>query len=550
MMAGRVFKARRPQPKLSKNLQQHLLDVLARTEVEAQSNSPQQPPAIEDLNCNALVVSSKRPFDATSVTDSVPAKRPRLTRTGPPSSIAGKTAEQQEGRGAHTRIQQPTPRRPKHSYALFLENFADLADPVVSWLESSGDIRCRSDSHLYRSSHSPISRPLTISVLPEMGRGRDTDGFAVPPTPPLPESPSEESGTQSNFTGDSTRSSKRSLVEDPDYRRTNLTANHIYMPIRVEKLPDHISALVDDMRKDRGSPEPTLDEVSQDRNLATLGCMGAGEQQVEKYFNSRIFPLPDLTEPLHRSDKQPMLKRAVPTTSPKHNLSNPVPDILYGYNLNYAFPSQQLQLSLMVNEAKANNYESLYPFLVVEFKGEGPSGSGNLWVAANQCVGGSVSSVNIAERLNQRLEQLRRKDVELVNSAAFGVVMDGTDARVYVSWKQNKTDFYMQCVEYLAVQNPSHYLLFRRYIRNIIGWGMGERLQVIRKSLDLLPGGKGGKTSGVAKSDPPASPSSSSENTKRHKSSPLSALGDSRTNSIQGRTRQSSDAESDTGDEK
>ena len=48
----------------------------------------------------------------------------------------------------------------------------------------------------------------------------------------------------------------------------------------------------------------------------------------------------------------------------------------------------------------ANTQGLVYPFFVIEFKADGPGGSGSMWVATNQCLGGSASCVKIAERLN------------------------------------------------------------------------------------------------------------------------------------------------------
>jgi hypothetical protein len=101
MGSGRVSKARRARAKLSRSLQQHLLASLARI-VTAQDvkkarrnglanslpgvESPWKtiqrvPPMAEDQRVNTDVPSSKRPIDATSVTEIVPAQRPRLTPT-------------------------------------------------------------------------------------------------------------------------------------------------------------------------------------------------------------------------------------------------------------------------------------------------------------------------------------------------------------------------------------------------------------------------------------------------------------------------------------
>lgn len=51
----------------------------------------------------------------------------------------------------------------------------------------------------------------------------------------------------------------------------------------------------------------------------------------------------------------------------------------------------------------ANSQNLIYPFFVIEYKGDGPSGVGSLWVTTNQCLGGSASCVRLAERFNRQL---------------------------------------------------------------------------------------------------------------------------------------------------
>lgn len=77
-----------------------------------------------------------------------------------------------------------------------------------------------------------------------------------------------------------------------------------------------------------------------------------------------------------------MSKHTVPQVDPKLKVSTPVPDMLYGYNRS-AFPKQQVQLISMGSEVVANNQDLLYPFFAIEFKADGLSGGGTMWVATN-----------------------------------------------------------------------------------------------------------------------------------------------------------------------
>jgi hypothetical protein len=328
---------------------------------------------------------------------------------------------------------QPKPKIPKYLYAPFLKNFVDPVLPshrpvsvdtsVADWLESVGldrDERCRSDSYIYLL-EDPISRHTTRSA-PEVGHTRDTDGFVVPPTSFSAEyhshhvdmvtrsvAPSEVSSSRG-----SGRSSDKSFVEDAFYRDENLAANGIYMRYPNEEFPGYIASLVDQVGKERDSPGPSLDQLGQDVDLLALE-MGAGELEVEDYFRGDIFPKSETSGVLKRSDKQMMAKHTVPTKSGKLKVSTPVPDMLYGYNRQGAFPQQQPQLILMGNDMNgaANNQGLMYPFFVIEFKGDGPGGTASLWVATNQCLGASASCVNTVDRLNRQLRHYKSDEIQI-----------------------------------------------------------------------------------------------------------------------------------------
>jgi hypothetical protein len=316
----------------------------------------------------------------------------------------------------------------------------------------------------------------------------------------------------------------------------NLAENNIYMRPPYEELPQHVASLVDEVRKDRDSPGPSLDQIRQDPNLAAFQWMGAGEPQVEEYFRTNIFPYPNITESLQRSDRQPMARQSVPNTGSKLKVSNPVPDMLYGYTRSGAFPQHQAQLISMGTDMVANNQGLLYPFFVIEFKGDGPSGGGTMWVATNQCLGGSTSCVNIAERLNCQLRKCKNNEVRPVNSAAFSIAMSGTEARLHVSWKHNELEYYMANVDSFLLQKPKDYLEFRKYVRNIIDWGKDKRLKEIRNSLDILLEESRRRTSEAAKSRQPPSDGSATASGKKRRSS-SSRQNSSRSSSIKGHSR-------------
>ncbi|KAH8593092.1 hypothetical protein B0O99DRAFT_653493 [Bisporella sp. PMI_857] len=445
----------------------------------------------------------------------------------------------QEAKFVQTVQQQPKPLPLKRPHALFLEDTGGLlpSNPAPKRYRPESvdkpyrERHCRSDTLLGQSDGDIIPRRLSKSALNTEYR-RGSDGFALSPTPASTnscsyradaEDDSQVSGygqsvAPSDINGASAGSSRKSLVEDPYYRDNNLAENNIYLRSFYEEFPVDIAGLVDHVRRDRDSPGLSADQVNQNTRLERLE-MGTGEPDVERYFHAHVFPDPEPTDILQRTDRYPMAKHAVPDFGPKLKVSTPVPDMLFGYNRNGAFPQQQqTQLRSMGNEMVANTQGLVYPFFVIEFKADGPGGSGSMWVATNQCLGGSASCVNVAERLNRLLKQCKNKEVRPIDSAAFSIAMNGTEARLYVSWKHDELKHYTRKVDSFLLQKPKDYVEFRKHILNIIDWGKDERLKEIQKSLDSLLEENRKIASQQAKSRlPPSSDDSASSSSQKRK---------------------------------
>lgn len=260
---------RRSRVRLSKRLQEELLSAIAIPS-----------PAEAGLPRDGAATSTKRKLDAVN---QPPAKKARL-------SNAHQTEVESEG----VRPVDKTPAlqhpKPKPPYASFLDEFVDPVQPcsehssLLEWLESVGsdrDTRCRSDSHLHPAGNKP-SRQFTRSA-PAMGYRRDADGFTVPPTPVSTGSRScadtdDRSAAPSDVTGSTPSSSRRSLVEDPYYRRMNLATNNIYMQPLHSQFPEDIDDIIRLVQQDRDSPGPSLEDVRQDTELNEL-WMGAGSRK-------------------------------------------------------------------------------------------------------------------------------------------------------------------------------------------------------------------------------------------------------------------------------
>jgi hypothetical protein len=409
---------------------------------------------------------------------------------------------------------EPEPVSPnrKRSHKLFLESSLDqipspkrnCSGPIAEWLESIPSESCEEES----------AWPDAILEDPGLNMEyiQDADGYVIPPTP------TRSSGAPSNISVSSAGSSRKKLVEDPSYRQVNLGLNNIYLRPPTDPVPEHVAQLLTEIRRSNESPSPSLDQVRQDADLQALE-MCASETEVEQYFNKNLFPVPGSSETLRRTDKNPMSKNTVPEIDSRMKLSTPVPDALFGYN-RMAFFQHKAHL-IMADEFSPNPLNIVFPFLLVEFKGDGPSGNGSLWAATNQCLGGSASCINISERLNRRVGEY---NIEGFNTTVFSIAMSGSEARLFVSWKQDNVSYYTQKVDSFALQRAEHYLEFRNYVLNIIDWGLKTRLERIQTLLDQLFEEDRKALSQMAKSrQPPSDDTSNEEGSKKRRDSSSSA---------------------------
>lgn len=184
-----------------------------------------------------------------------------------------------------------------------------------------------------------------------------------------------------------------------------------------------------------------------------------------------------------------MAKHALPPLRfPHRRISNPVPDLLYGYDMHEAFPEKRHRTQLISLGKKIMATEMcgslIYPFLAIEFEGD----DGNIWAATNRCLGSGTACVHLAERLYDHLEQSgsSSESVQPVDTAAFSIVMNGRHARLHVSWYREFGDYMTTSIAGFTLQRPEHYIEFRKYVRNILDWGNGKRLGEIQTCLDTL----------------------------------------------------------------
>ncbi|KAK7955880.1 uncharacterized protein PG986_005102 [Apiospora aurea] len=247
------------------------------------------------------------------------------------------------------------------------------------------------------------------------------------------------------------------------------------------------------MRKPRTSPEPTPEEAR--REMQTLKRMqhrGASEGEVEDWLKQKVFPDTDAIA-RHGLDMRPKptFQHCIPNSSnaTPYKVSKPIPDLVYGYATDRRrtpFTSaQRIAGSKMEPEmGKTDSHAALaFPFFVIEFKGDGPV-NGSLWVATNQCLGGSATCAETVSRLNYLLQQY--PGARPVGNMAFSIAMSQNSAELYVSWKTEELEYYTREAAAFYLKRPEDFLDFRRYVKNILDWGKGPRLREIQEAFDII----------------------------------------------------------------
>lgn len=449
------------------------------------------------------------------------------------------------GQVAQTTLQQPKPNPSKHPYASFLKDFVNPIHPgpdsasvhtlVCEWLESVGSDRekhCRSDSHLHRSNDDPVSRNLARSA-PEMGYTRDGDGCVVPPTP--------ASTVSRSYRATEDSASSTASVRHPSYRQNNLNSNNIDIRHANIQLPGYISSHIETLRTERDSPSPSSEQINGYLDRMEDLQRGCTEADVEEFFTDTVFPK-NSDRNYGRSAgletaKSALISSHLIADNPESafRVSGPKPDLLYGYSgalRDGAFTQPQFLAQSSLHPQNARFPEATaqglrFPFFAIEFKAAGGT-RGDLWVAANQCAGASSACLNAVDQLNTSLRD--HQSVQRVNNLSYCIAMDNNTAQLYISWKENDLNYYLQRVGAFLLSDPEHFKVFRKQVRNILDWGKDTRLTQIRGALDTILEENRKKAAKQAKSRQPPSDGSATTTSKKRKSSSNS----SRSNSKQG----------------
>jgi hypothetical protein len=125
-----------------------------------------------------------------------------------------------------------------------------------------------------------------------------------------------------------------------------------------------------------------------------------------------------------------------------------------------------------------------YPFFLVEFKAS--SRNGSHWAAENQNTGAGAHSVNSLETLLDYCDQTRLR--KMTDTVAFSCVAFAEWATIWVHWREDTGEkrFVSSEIQMFSFKKPAQIAEFCASAKNIIEFGLGERLTNIKSALEEL----------------------------------------------------------------
>uniref|UniRef100_A0A8H7TVN3 DUF7924 domain-containing protein n=1 Tax=Bionectria ochroleuca TaxID=29856 RepID=A0A8H7TVN3_BIOOC len=236
--------------------------------------------------------------------------------------------------------------------------------------------------------------------------------------------------------------SYQALVQRPGYRNT-LLKNGIRAVRSEEELPDYISKLLERILPEEPFQVCDLDQVKYHR-LRNMAIEGTKEEDVGELLNFE-------------------------------SLST------LGYEVS-AFPIENLDVLDQLDSS-----EIKFPFLEIEYKGDGSNSWGRLWVATNQSLGGTATFLNILDQFKTQLNQRSLKtQSEVLEPIVFSVVTNGTEARLFVTSSDGQGVFKMFLIRGFLFYEDQGFDKLSAYLTNIIEWGAEIRLGHIKNALKAL----------------------------------------------------------------
>lgn len=262
------------------------------------------------------------------------------------------------------------------------------------------------------------------------------------------------------------------------YQTVNLTRNNIiYEEDISRKLPKDTESTWRTIQSSVGVEEDDSIVPYMEQLISNQHTGAGGECAVaDLLLRAAVFCFPG--NPLLVMPQPYFRRELVPISDHNYPLSTPKPDLVYAYKIASAFSTTQRDVitrspQLMIDIAST----ATFPFLIVEYKGNDP-----MWHASNQCLGDTATSINLTEQLNEMLEG---KQSVQIQTTIFSIAVNACEAVLHVSWKEGG-QYVMKDVDFFHLRRQEELLRLKKYVRSIIEWAKKERLNEIRKALDLL----------------------------------------------------------------
>lgn len=120
--------------------------------------------------------------------------------------------------------------------------------------------------------------------------------------------------------------------------------------------------------------------------------------------------------------------------------------------------------------------------------------SESFWAGIHRAAGSSSTFAKLMGDLNEHIRQnAGGVEVEKLDSSVVSAVTNGTETRLFVTWKSDEGAYLMKEVRGYMLSQEDQYIRFPRAVRNILDWGLTERLKAIRPCLKRMPRDQGRK---------------------------------------------------------
>ncbi|KAK0725647.1 hypothetical protein B0H67DRAFT_442980, partial [Lasiosphaeris hirsuta] len=258
-------------------------------------------------------------------------------------------------------------------------------------------------------------------------------------------------------------------IRSPAYRFGVLEANNVYFEHPSNQLPDDVLFQTTRLFVPSSPPMPEV-LANLINELDRLCTYGGNESEVIQCFSAGPLFHDMLPRELCLRIDRKMKRHLIPSnpTAP-YAIPQPRPDLMYGYPLQ-AFTQKQQNILKNLHPEIPSYSEAcpnlFFPFFIVEFKVTAGT-RGDLWVAGNQCAGGSAACLQAVDQLNAVIRE--KRCFGEMPSFCYSLVLDNNLGQVYVSWKDE--DYHIQKVASFLLSDPEALTRLFHCVENILEWG-------------------------------------------------------------------------------